>query len=63
MIAAMFIFGEIGSSDNERMGLLETVMGIIFLLSIGYTEEIFSRGFVYGLSISLVEGVQSSSPL
>ena len=48
MIAAMFIFGEIKTSDNERMGVLETVMGIIFLLSIGYTEEIFSRGFVYG---------------
>lgn len=48
LIAAIFIIGEIGSSDNERMSVLETVMGIIFLLSIGYTEEIFSRGFVYG---------------
>ncbi|NDA45655.1 MAG: CPBP family intramembrane metalloprotease, partial [Actinobacteria bacterium] len=48
LIAAIFIFGEIRTSDNERMSVLETVMGIIFLLSIGYSEEIFSRGFVYG---------------
>ena len=46
--ASIFIILEIGNSDNVRMGVEETVMGIIFLLSIGYTEEMLSRGFVYG---------------
>ena len=47
-IASIFIVGEISSSDNVRMSTQETVMGIIFLLSIGYSEEIFSRAFVFG---------------
>ena len=46
--ASIFIILEIGNSDNVRMSVQETVMGIIFLLSIGYTEEMLSRGFVYG---------------
>jgi membrane protease YdiL (CAAX protease family) len=47
-IASIFIVGEITTSDNVRMSTQETVMGIIFLLSIGYTEEIFSRAFIFG---------------
>ncbi len=48
LIASPFIILEMTNSDNVRLGTQETVMGIIFLLSIGYTEEIFSRGFVFG---------------
>jgi uncharacterized protein len=47
-IAGIFIVDEITSSDNVRMSTQETVMGIIFLLSIGCMEEIFSRAFIFG---------------
>jgi membrane protease YdiL (CAAX protease family) len=48
LIASIFVVGEITSSDNVHLSTQETVMGIIFLLSIGFSEEIFSRAFIFG---------------
>ena len=49
LIAFYFVISEIVSSDNEPHGILLSVRGVIFLIAIGLGEEIFSRGFVFGV--------------
>jgi membrane protease YdiL (CAAX protease family) len=36
----------IGETEERFLGL--SVLGILFILSVGFGEEVFSRGFVYG---------------
>jgi len=49
LVASLFVISEIASSDNVHHGVLLSVRGVIFLLAIGLGEEIFSRGFVFGV--------------
>ena len=49
LVASYFVISEIVNSDNVNHGALLSVRGVIFLLVLGMGEEIFSRGFVFGV--------------
>lgn len=49
LIATPFMMIVTFGSDNVHLGLRKTVLGLIFLLSIGFFEELFARGFIYGI--------------
>lgn len=49
LAASYFVISEIASSDNVHHGVLLSVRGVIFLVAIGLGEEIFTRGFIFGV--------------
>lgn len=49
LIASFFAIPEIAGSDNIDLKPWVAVRGIGFLLAIGFGEEMFSRGFTYGV--------------
>ncbi len=49
IFAGAIIYSSIVHDDNELKPWKVAVPGILFLLSIGFGEEIVSRGFVYGV--------------
>ena len=49
LIAAPFAISAITGSDNTHLKPWVAVRGIGFLLAIGFGEEIFSRGFIFGV--------------
>jgi len=48
LIASVFVINEISNSDNLSSSAWRTTGGIIYLLAIGFGEEMLSRGFVFG---------------
>ena len=48
-IASFFVVAEITGSDNIHLGMRDTVLGILFLLGTGFSEEMFSRAFMLGV--------------
>lgn len=49
LIAGTLVYSKISQEGNELKPWKIAVPGILFLLSIGFGEEIVSRGFVYGV--------------
>ena len=49
LVASFFVISEIAGSDNVHLKPWVAVRGIVFLLAIGFGEEMFSRGFTYGV--------------
>jgi membrane protease YdiL (CAAX protease family) len=49
VLVSPMIFHSVTHEDLESKQLSETILGIIFLLSIGIGEEIFSRGVIFGV--------------
>ena len=49
VIAAVFVLPEFVGGQNEMKPWGYVIPGIIFLLGIGISEEIFSRGLVFGM--------------
>lgn len=49
LIAGTTAYSSITNGDNELKPWKVAVPGILFLLSIGFGEEIVSRGFIYGV--------------
>ena len=49
LVASPFVIAEITHSDNVDLKPWVAVRGIGFLLAIGFGEEMFSRGFTYGV--------------
>ena len=49
VISAMFVSLHLFSGQNESKPLEYAIPGIIFLLGIGISEEIFSRGLIFGM--------------
>ena len=49
LIASPFVILDITNSDNVHLKPWVAVRGIVFLLAIGFGEEMFSRGFTYGV--------------
>ena len=49
LIASAVLFSTISHDDNAIKPWKVTVPGILFLLAIGFGEEIVSRGFLYGV--------------
>ena len=48
-IAVMFVLPEFIGGQNEMVPMEYAIPGVIFLLGIGISEEIFSRGLVFGM--------------
>ena len=48
LIASVFVILKISDSDNLSLSAWSTTCGIIFLLLLGFGEEMVSRGFVFG---------------
>ena len=48
-IAVMFVLPEFFDGQNEMAPMEYAIPGVIFLLGIGISEEIFSRGLVFGM--------------
>ncbi len=48
-VAALFMIQSVVSSDNVSLKPIDVFSGILFLLSIGFGEEMVSRGLVFGL--------------
>ena len=53
LFASLFVVAEITGSDNFHLSTQDTVLGIIFLLSTGFSEEMFSRAFIFGVLYKL----------
>ena len=49
LVAAVFVFAEITNRDIERKSGSIAIGGVIFLLAIGFGEEMFSRAFTFGV--------------
>ena len=49
LVASFFVILDITNSDNVHLKPWVTVRGIGYLLAIGFGEEMFSRGFTYGV--------------
>ena len=49
LLAGTLVYSKISQEGNELKPWKIAVPGILFLLSIGFGEEIVSRGFVYGV--------------
>ena len=49
VIAAMYVSPQFFSGNNEMQPMELAVPGVIFLLGIGISEEIFSRGLTFGM--------------
>lgn len=48
LIASIFVIREISNSDNLSPSAWRTTGGIIYLLAIGFGEEMLSRGLIFG---------------
>ena len=53
VFASFFVVAEITGSDNIHLSTQDTVLGIIFLLGTGFSEEMFSRAFTFGVLYKL----------
>ena len=49
VIAVMYVLPEFIGGQNEMVPMEYAIPGVIFLLGIGISEEIFSRGLVFGM--------------
>lgn len=49
LVASVFVFAEITNKDIERKSSSIAIGGVIFLLAIGFGEEMFSRAFTFGV--------------
>ena len=49
VIAVMYVLPEFIGGQNEMVPMDYAIPGVIFLLGIGISEEIFSRGLVFGM--------------
>ena len=49
LIASPFVIAAVTHNENTHLKPWVTVRGICFLLAIGFGEEIFSRGFTFGV--------------
>ena len=48
LVGSFFVISEITGSDNVHLGAIISIRGVIFLLAVGFGEEMVSRGLVYG---------------
>ena len=65
LLASVFVIREISYSDNFRLDPWVVVRGLVYLLAIGFGEEMMSRAFVFGVlhKFGIMRAIFGSSAL